>query len=155
MIDDCCPSDEGTETEAGFICPGCGEQARCVSHETLYHLLEPRAARTVAPDETYGVCRTRTCGVLYFASDHPRTWETDEARITVGFKQPEDASPRPVCYCFGYTEENIAREIDGTGESTVVEWITERVRAGDCACEYKNPTGRCCLGDVREAVASR
>ncbi|HEY6324505.1 MAG TPA: hypothetical protein VJA16_23410 [Thermoanaerobaculia bacterium] len=30
--------------------------------------------------------------------------------------------------------------------------IRERVQAGDCACEVRNPTGRCCLGEVQRVV---
>lgn len=150
-----CPPCEQAEPSTEHICPDCGEKGRSVPRVTLLHLLEPRVARGVDPAQNYGVRRERDCPVLYFSSSGDSRWTTDEVRIHVGFKRAADAPPHPVCYCFGYTEENIAREIDETGESTVVEWITERVRAGDCACEYKNPTGRCCLGDVREAVASR
>jgi len=152
MSDDCCPPEGNNDTKEPPGCPKCKSGARSVPHETLYHQLEPFDARDVTPEKTYGVCRKHSCPVLYFSSDHNQFWETSDVRTTVGFKQPEDESPHPVCYCFGYTEENIAREIEETGESTVVDWITERVQNGECACEYKNPTGRCCLGDVRGAV---
>jgi hypothetical protein len=134
------------------LCPTCDTRATSVSTVTLYHLLEPLNARDVQYDKIYSVCQTRSCPILYFSSDHKQTFESSDARTIVGFKQPENESPHPVCYCFGYTRENIADEITETGDSTVVEWITERVQAEECACEYRNPTGRCCLGDVREAV---
>lgn len=150
MSEDCCPPDEDIESK--LSCPDCRTESRSVPYETMYHLLEPFPARTVDPDESYGVCRERSCPVLYFSSDQRQTWDRSDARTTIGFKQPEDEAPHPVCYCFGYTEENIAEEIEQTCESTVIEWITERVQNEECACEYKNPTGRCCLGDIREAV---
>ncbi len=40
--------------------------------------------------------------------------------------------------------------IDGVrahGRSTIVEEITPHVKANECACEVKNPAGRCCLGE--------
>ncbi len=43
-------------------------------------------------------------------------------------------------------------EIRSTGKSTVAERITAEVKAGNCACEVKNPSGKCCLGDVTRAV---
>lgn len=135
-----------------YICPSCQTRSPSVPIVTIYHLLEPSGARKIQPKQTYGVCESRSCPVIYFSSDHEQTWETTDVRTIVGFKQPKDEPPHPVCYCFGYTEENIADEIEETGESTVVEWITERVEAGECACKYKNPTGRCCLGDVRTDV---
>lgn len=153
MSDDCCPTESDTDKSDLLVCPKCETEARSVPYETLYHQLEPFDARDVTLEQTYGVCREQTCPVLYFSSDHEQSWETSDVRTTVGFKQPEDEPPHPVCYCFGYTEENIADEIDETGESTVVEWITERVQADECACEFKNPTGRCCLGDVRSVLS--
>jgi hypothetical protein len=152
MSDDCCPTESDTSESDLLVCPKCETEARSVSYETLYHQLEPFKARDVTPEKTYGVCREQSCSVLYFSSDHEQSWETSDVRTTVGFKRSENDPPHPVCYCFGYTEENIADEIEETGKSTVVEWITERVQADECACEYKNPTGQCCLGDVREAV---
>jgi hypothetical protein len=32
------------------------------------------------------------------------------------------------------------------------ERITGEVEAGRCACEVKNPSGACCLGEVNKAV---
>jgi hypothetical protein len=135
------------------LCPTCDTRATSVSTVTLYHLLEPLNARDVQSDKIYSVCQTRSCPILYFSNDHSQTFESPDVRTTVGFKQPEDDPPHPVCYCFGYTKENIAEEIEKTGESTVVDWITERVQADECACEYKNPTGQCCLGDVRSVLS--
>lgn len=152
MGEECCPAEDKTRSVESLVCPQCKNVARSVPHETLYHHLEPFLARDVSLDNTYGVCRKRSCPVMYFSSDHRRSWTISEIRTTIGFKQPEDESPHPVCYCFGYTRENIADEIEDRGESTVAEWITERVQADECACEYQNPTGRCCLGDVREVV---
>jgi hypothetical protein len=34
------------------------------------------------------------------------------------------------------------------GATAVRDMITREVKAGHCACEVRNPTGRCCLGDV-------
>lgn len=152
MGDDSTVCGDTTDRSPELICQQCGNTARSVGRKTLYHLLEPGVARSVKPGNKYGVCRTRSCSILYFSDNHNQTWSPSDVRSTVGFKQPPNASPTPVCYCFGYTEKIIAEELETTGDSTVVEWITERVQAGECACEYKNPTGRCCLGNVREAV---
>jgi hypothetical protein len=39
-------------------------------------------------------------------------------------------------------------EITATGRSTIAERISAEVKAGNCACEVKNPSGKCCLGSV-------
>ncbi len=68
----------------------------------------------------------------------------------VGAKAAVD--PIPVCYCFGFTRKDIEDEIAESGCSTIAERITTEVKAGNCACEIKNPSGKCCLGDVTRAV---
>jgi restriction endonuclease Mrr len=68
----------------------------------------------------------------------------------VGLKEAE--SPIPLCFCFGHTAESAREEIVTTGRSTVAERITTEVQAGNCSCEVKNPSGKCCLGDVKRAI---
>jgi hypothetical protein len=36
----------------------------------------------------------------------------------------------------------------------VVDAIRQRIRSDGCACEVRNPTGRCCLPDVMRLVRS-
>jgi len=38
-----------------------------------------------------------------------------------------------------------------SGDATILECISAEVKAGDCACELRNPSGKCCLGDVTKA----
>jgi hypothetical protein len=68
--------------------------------------------------------------------------------VRVGSKKTAD--PIPVCYCFGFTRKNIQDEIAETGRSAIGERITAEVMAGNCACEVKNPSGKCCLGSVMQ-----
>jgi len=41
------------------------------------------------------------------------------------------------------------------GKSTVARRIMVEVEAGRCACEVKNPSGKCCLGDVTRTSKDR
>ena len=70
--------------------------------------------------------------------------------MRVGLKQKE--SPIARCYCFGYTAEAVREEIVAQGRSTAAETITAEVQARNCSCEVKNPSGKCCLGEVYEAI---
>jgi hypothetical protein len=60
-----------------------------------------------------------------------------------------------MCYCFGFTRQDIWDEIRSSGKSTVAKRITAEVEAGRCACEVKNPSGKCCLGDVTRTAKDR
>jgi hypothetical protein len=68
--------------------------------------------------------------------------------------QAGGADPRPpfVCYCWSFTEAQIVEDVREHGRSTIREYIQEQVRAGRCACETKNPSGRCCLGAVGRVI---
>jgi hypothetical protein len=95
-------------------------------------------------------CRTPSCEVIYYAVDG-RIARKQDALVRVGLKETED--PLPLCYCFGFSRADVEREIAQTSSCTIPERIAAEVRAGRCACEIKNPSGVCCLGEVRAAVA--
>jgi hypothetical protein len=94
-------------------------------------------------------CRTRSCDVLYYDTAG-RFVAKDAATVRVGLKERVD--PIPLCYCFHFDRADVRREVAETGECTIPARITAEVRAGRCACEVKNPSGACCLGEVNKAV---
>jgi len=71
-------------------------------------------------------------------------------RIRVGLKVKSD--PIPLCYCFGFDESHIRDEIARSGSTTIPERISKLIREGLCACESRNPSGACCLGEVKQTM---
>lgn len=150
----CCgtrPDDQAPEH-----CPRCGEKGRSVGRETVASM----AAVTVpAPSlslSDFSLCQTESCAAVYFAGGGTVLEEKD-VRVPVNWK---DAGPDvPLCYCFSHTRRTISDEIAETGHSSAFATITDAVKAGQCACDVKNPSGTCCLGDIRkyerEVSASR
>jgi hypothetical protein len=99
----------------------------------------------------YYFCEAPDCEVVYFPLDaEAPTFRRQDLVVRVGAK--ETADPIPICYCFGFTRQDIWDEIGSTRKSTVAERIKAEVEAGHCACEVKNPSGKCCLGDVTRAA---
>ena len=99
----------------------------------------------------YYFCNDSTCDVVYFAADPTAPiFRRGDLLVRVGVKEQDD--PSQVCYCFGITRNDIQDEIRKTGKSTIAERIRAEVKAGRCACEMKNPSGKCCLGNVMRAV---
>ena len=47
-----------------------------------------------------------------------------------------------ICYCFGYSAEDICRDVADHGYSTIVEEIQREKRLGGCQCATQNPKGR-------------
>ena len=68
----------------------------------------------------------------------------------VSGKETEDS--KPLCYCFNFFRHHIRNEIQKTGKTTIPEFISAQVKVGNCSCQYTNPKGTCCLGDVLAAV---
>ncbi len=135
----------GTQTP----CPRCGTVGRVVGDETTTAILKPDAAASLLAVERRFFCRTPRCDVLYYGADG-RSVEKSAATVRVGMK--ESADPVLLCYCFGFQRAEVRKEVAATGECTIPARITAEVRAGRCACETKNPSGACCLGEVNKAV---
>jgi hypothetical protein len=103
------------------------------------------------PPTEYYFCNSADCDVIYFPSNPSAPlFRRADLLVRVGSKETED--PIPVCYCFGFTRQDIWDEIRQEGKSTIAEQIKAEVKAGNCACEVKNPSGRCCLGDIARVV---
>jgi hypothetical protein len=60
--------------------------------------------------------------------------------------------PIPLHYCFGFDEADVREEIARTGKSAIPQWIAAMVKQGPCACEARNPSVACCLGEVIKTV---
>ncbi len=80
----------------------------------------------------------------------------DDVAVKVFAKDQGDDVP--VCYCFDWTRGRIKQPIRETrkglppGQSTAAVEIAREIKAGNCACDLKNPKGECCLGDVNAFV---
>jgi len=99
---------------------------------------------------TYRFCAARVCPVVYFEEHGTGVFTKDDLRVTVGVKARQD--PIPLCYCFGFEESHIRAEISQTGKTTIAQKISTLISEGLCACEARNPSGACCLGDVNRAT---
>ncbi len=48
-----------------------------------------------------------------------------------------------ICYCFGYTEEDIRRDVfENKGRSLIMERIVSAKKRGGCSCGFNNPLGK-------------
>ena len=152
-MSDCCSVNANTEAApAVMACPVNGARSKQVDMLTVKSLV--RQLPLGMPNTQYYFCDSSDCEVVYFALDAeaPRFCREDLV-VRVGAKETVDSIP--ICYCFGFTRQDIWGEIRSTGKSTVAMRITAEVEAGRCACEIKNPSGKCCLGDVTRTAKDR
>ncbi len=149
MSDCCSVNAKSGSAPAVMACPTNGARSKRVDALTVKSLV--RKLPLGMPNTQYYFCDASDCELVYFALDTeaPR-FRREDLVVRVGAK--ETADPIPICYCFGFTRQDIWDEIGSTGKSTVGEQIRAEVAAGHCACEVKNPSGKCCLGDVTRAA---
>jgi Zinc binding domain len=147
-MSDCCSVNPKPGTSpAVMACPVSGSRSKQVDLLTVRSLV--RQLPLGMPNTEYYFCEAVDCDVVYFASDEQAPiFRRADLSVRVGSKETVD--PIPVCYCFGFTRQDIQSEVAATGESTVANRISAEVKAGNCACEVKNPSGKCCLGDVTQ-----
>lgn len=130
-------------------CPACDEKGKKIDTNTIKAMLD--ISLHAMRHDGYAFCRSEACPVVYFALDGEQTLTEVDLRVAVHQKHPDDDDVF-VCYCFRHTPGSIRSELVETGQSTVVETVTEGTQGGQCACDIRNPQGSCCLGNVRAAV---
>jgi len=151
-MSDCCSVKGNSKLPAVAACPVNGARSKRVDLLTVKSLV--RRLPLGMPNTQYYFCEAQDCDAVYFAlNSQAPIFRREDLMMRVGVK--ETADPIPVCYCFGFTRKDIEDEIAETGRSTVAERISAEVRAGNCACEVKNPSGKCCLGSVTRVAQDR
>lgn len=141
--DTCC----ATEIPETAHCPADGRSCRRVELRTvLHHLKRPHANRPTT--QGYYFCDSHECDVVYFGQDGSVITRHD-VRSEVG--QKSRSPDRVICYCFGITEGEVLGEMDHQRSSSAREFVIEQTRLHNCACDVRNPSGRCCLKDFPKA----
>ena len=135
--------------DSEHACKSCKGAGRPVTRKTVLLMLKPQCFDQVG-DSEYRFCASLECRVVYFAEDSETRFTTDDVRGRVGLKERED--PIPLCYCFGFDERDVRDEITVTGRCSIPQRVATLIRKGMCACVERNPSGKCCLGDLNRAV---
>jgi hypothetical protein len=142
MSEPCCPVT--IDSTGALRCPVSGFEGKLVDRATVTAL----TIGSVPPRQDFRLCRDPECEVVYYGSAGAllRTGDLD---VQPGFKTGSDGL---VCYCFLHREADIAHDLAERGRTRVFDSIKHEVEAGNCACELRNPSGKCCLGEVRETI---
>ncbi len=149
-MSNCCSVNRAPAAPAAAMpCPECGSRSKQVETLTVKSLVRHLPFGMVPAQ--YYFCEETTCDLVYFPFNaEAPSFHRGDLLVRVGLK--EETDPIPVCYCFGVSRQDIWDEIREKGKSSVAERIKAEVKAGNCACEVKNPSGKCCLGNVTRAV---
>ncbi|GAB6034836.1 putative iron-sulfur cluster-binding metallochaperone [Galenea microaerophila] len=138
----CCSSNGCTRSQTApskLTCPLNGKAYRTVPKQTLlHHLKAPWRLTPELLDEPFAFCENPECEVIYFNAKG-QIFTQQDIRTPVGHKSIADDAL--ICYCFG-VDRKTARS-----QPEVKEYVVQQTKSHLCACESRNPSGRCCLKD--------
>ena len=137
----CAERPEGTSTGR---CPVSGGVGRTVKWTTVAALVTGPIPRR----QEFRLCLDADCSVVYFGGDGLELHVAD-VRTVPGFKSGSDGL---MCSCFRHSRGTFEREVQTLGYSPTLDDIRAQVEEGNCACEVRSPSGRCCLGEIQELV---
>ena len=130
------------------ICPVCKNKAKEVSAITVKFLVKDDYLKELSSVKDFFYCQTSDCEVIYFKLNE--IIKQEHLIKEVGLK--EWANPKTVCYCFNWTKEKISDEVNKLGKTNAIGDISEKMNSIGCDCEHKNPSGKCCLKDVKKII---
>lgn len=140
-MSDCCTTETdsccSTTSTNKRNCPDCGRAAVEVGITTILHHLKSPWTHELRVQKYY-FCETVECDAVYFGEDGS-VIGTTKIRGEIGQKRKDP--DRPLCYCFGVTQSDAERD------PNIKAFVVEQTKRGVCACDTRNPSGRCCLKD--------
>jgi len=132
-----------------MLCPNCEQACALVSLKTCLHqVLHPENQQLT--DENYAFCSNIHCHVGYFSESHMIPKEKLRA-----FQKPYQPM---LCYCFDISEQQFRKELEEERDGEIgdspasksLAFITAQTKEKRCACEIRNPSGRCCLAQFKQ-----
>ena len=144
MSESCCSTSHRPPDKRS--CPVSDFRSKPVEWSTVAAL----ATGSVPRRQYFWLCEDSDCEVVYFGEDGTLL-QTGDLHVIPSFKGSPSQNDL-VCYCFLYSRQDIEDELKASGDTTIFERISAEIKAGNCACEVRNPTGKCCLGGVKRAI---
>ena len=137
-MSDCCSTSSTTDVfPRKHICPVNGKEYGQVSANTIkHHVRAPWA--WLEKNQGYYFCSDPNCRVVYYGQDNSII-EQEAVRTKVGIKGSSENAL--VCYCYGVSK------IEAETNPRIREFVVEETKHQRCACESRNPSGKCCLAD--------
>ncbi len=143
-MSDCCSNKDGEKTcsekkpsPRKFACPENMQQYIEVDKKTiLQHIKSPW--QYTLDELKYYFCDDPNCDIVYFGIKGS-VINKAQLRTVIGKKEKDENAL--VCYCFGISKALAAQNPE------IKTYVTQQTKEKNCACEVRNPSGRCCLKD--------
>ncbi|MEQ1560432.1 MAG: hypothetical protein ABL933_16040 [Methyloglobulus sp.] len=134
-MSDCCSGSHSKPTKQP--CPQCGSACKHVEMRTLYHQVQFPENQGV-PLDTYYFCSTKECPTGYFSI-------TGNSVPKQHLKMRQEIQKDTLCYCFDIDAADYLTALRINNAEAIKNFVMQRTKSGQCACELRNPSGQCCL----------
>jgi len=135
-MSDCCAT---TECVTKLVCPDCAKTCHAVAFQTVLHQLKfPDVLEAV--ESEYYFCSNELCNVAYFSA----------AGHLIAKQQLRAFSVTKLCYCFDINRQTYKTALVNHTAEKIKQFVVQQTKAGRCACEIRNPSGRCCLSHFKQ-----
>jgi len=94
------------------------------------------------PDGDYRFCADKACTVGYFSP----TTVIPKAQLRA-FQAGQTAM---LCHCFDISEASYRAALENGEAQAIKDFVVRQTKEHLCACEARNPSGRCCLAGFQQ-----
>lgn len=143
-MSDCCNNQEADKKNCDGIsiprklnCPVNDQLYLAVDKKTILQHIKSPWNKALNEDKYY-FCDDAECDVVYFGLNGSLIYKS-ELRTVIGKKEQDEEAL--VCYCFGVSKSLAAENPD------IKNYVTQQTKERMCACDIRNPSGKCCLKD--------
>ncbi len=134
----CCNT---TTKKTRMSCPACGQNCFPVSRQTILHQVQSPDNQRIT-DGDYAYCANRECNVGYFSA-----FDSIPKTSLRAFQSGQSAM---LCHCFDISESVYRAALDDGTAKAIKAFVVQQTKEGLCACESRNPSGRCCLASFKQ-----
>ncbi|MDX8412950.1 MAG: hypothetical protein R8J85_02580 [Mariprofundales bacterium] len=133
----CCDPDREKKP---LSCPACGQRCLPVSKHTMLHQLQFPDNQHLAEGD-YAFCANVDCLGGYFSQRN---------RIAKSqLRAFQSSATLRLCHCFDISESSYRVALTNGTAQAIKAFVIQQTKDGLCACESRNPSGRCCLASFR------
>ena len=139
-MSDCCNNQLVKPTKTA-VCPVNGRTYKHIAQKTLLHQISKPWQKDLHKDYYY--CSDPDCDVVYFSYAGDILGHADMRSSSA---HESSAAAATVCYCFDVSTTDIRSE---PAKTQIRNYIIEQTKNHVCECSVRNPSGCCCLKDLK------
>ncbi|VAX00874.1 hypothetical protein MNBD_GAMMA22-939 [hydrothermal vent metagenome] len=141
-MSDCCSPKLTTTKHQKLSCPLCHVKCKLVTKKTvLLHLVFPLNLDT--PSENFYHCSNSECDTIYFL-ENGTSYNISQVRDKLEIQQGW------LCYCFDISKQQYQHALDTGTASEIKDFVIKQTQSHLCACDIRNPSGKCCLAEFKK-----